>query len=110
MELSWRELKLIAEGLPPNGLHSALFRSRFPRSWWWTPEFDMFSAIQFTGQVANWQRARRGSKPKPLKRPREITSVKTVAELRSRQAAQAGWLAQRRAQKQKQKQQQKVVG
>ena len=63
----------------------------------------MYAAIQFALQVANRQRARKGPKPKPLKRPKEITSVKSVAELHARQAAQSQWLAKRRAQKLKQK-------
>ena len=61
----------------------------------------MYSAVQFTLQVANRQRARRGPKPKPLKRPREVTSVKSAAELHERQEKQADWLAKRRAQKMK---------
>lgn len=92
---------MVIQGLPPNGLHSALYRSRFPRSWWWTPEFDMFAVIHYVLSVANRQRARRGPKPKLLKKPREITSVKSAAELQERQTAQRGWLAKRRAQKKK---------
>ena len=91
---------MLVAGLPPGG-ESALYRSRFPRSWWWRPEFDFHSAVLVTLQVANRQRARKGPKPQAIKRPREVTTPKSAVELQERQSVQEDWLAKRRAQKRK---------
>lgn len=73
---TWRDLKDFLSYLPPSG-ESAVFRVRFPQSWWWTPQFDFLSAILTSTLWGNWQRGGgKGDKPKPVKRPKEIRASK----------------------------------
>ena len=60
----------------------------------------MLNNMSYTLQVANRQRARRGSWPKHMKLPedREI-SVKSSEELEERRSRQSAHLKRRRAQK-----------
>ena len=65
--LWWGDLRDIITHLPQD---SALFRARHPQSWWWTPEFDLLSALITAIQWGNWQRGGgKGDKPKPIERP-----------------------------------------
>lgn len=64
-------MKDFIANLPPNE-ESALYRSQYPKSWWWQPEFDFYSGMLNALQWANWQRGGgKGEKPKPVKRPKE---------------------------------------
>ena len=69
-DLSWADLRDIIQHLPPDG-SSALFRRNNPKTWWWSAEVDFAAALLHTGQLANWQRAGKGSQPKPIKKPIE---------------------------------------
>lgn len=54
---------------------------------------DFLAAILHTVQLANWQRAGRGSQPKPIKRPEEKPAAKKAGRFEPRSAAD---LAERR--------------
>jgi len=69
-DFSWCDLRDIIAHLPPDG-SSALFRRNNPKTWWWDASVDFAAAQLHTGQLANWQRAGRGSQPKPIKKPTE---------------------------------------
>lgn len=69
---TWLDLRDFVNHLPPSG-DSALYRSRYPQSWWWNPSFDFLSAVLNAVQWGNWQRGGgKGDKPKPVKRPKEM--------------------------------------
>lgn len=100
---SWPDFRDFLNWLPPTG-DSALWRARKPNSWWVTYESHMLNNISYATQVANRQRARRGSWPKYTKLPedKEI-SVKSGDELDERRSQAAQHLKRRRAQKKKQR-------
>lgn len=83
--------------LPPTG-ESALYRARFPRSWWWTPEIGFYAAQLHSTQMGNWQRGgARGSKPKPVTKPADSQiAVRTTAELYTRKREFDDEIARRR--------------
>ncbi|MBF6333446.1 hypothetical protein [Nocardia transvalensis] len=57
--------------MPPTP-DSALYRARYPRSWFWTADLDFLSMILYALQGANWQRSGgQGDKPTPIARPTE---------------------------------------
>jgi hypothetical protein len=86
--------------LPPTG-DSAYFRSRHPKSWWWTADTDMLALILQAVQAGNWQRGGgKGKQPERVTRPSDTpVSVRSAEELAARRAAQAAELARRRKQK-----------
>lgn len=85
-QLTWNDLRDFIANLPPNQ-DSALYRRQYPKSWWWQPEFDFYSAILNSLQWSNWQRGGgKGEKPKPVKRPKEDPKKgpKSINELEQR--------------------------
>jgi hypothetical protein len=92
-DLSWADLRDIIQHLPPDGT-SALFRRNNPRTWWWSAEVDFSAALLHTGQLANWQRAGKGSQPKPIKKPIERALDAGTKGIEPQSAAD---LAERRA-------------
>jgi|688.fasta_scaffold407274_2 hypothetical protein len=86
---TWVDLRDFINHLPATQ-ECALYRARFPKSWWWTPDMDFLSAILNTVQWANWQRGGNKSapKPKPIKRPKEApkNGPKTSDELLARRS------------------------
>ncbi|KZM68478.1 hypothetical protein [Nocardia terpenica] len=75
--LSWHEFGVLVAHLPPTP-DSALFRARYPRSWYWTADIDFLSMILYTLQGANWQRGGgQGDKPTPVTRPVESGADET---------------------------------
>ena len=96
---TWRDFRDFVNNLPPTG-DSALYRARYPKSWWWHPAFDFLAAILNTLQWANWQRGGgRGDKPKPIKRPQEQSrkAPKTRRELEVKRDKVKNAIRQRRA-------------
>ena len=70
-DFTWLDLRDFLNHLPPTS-DSAVYRARYPNSWWWSPDFDLLAAMLNTLQWANWQRGGgRGDKPKVVKRPKE---------------------------------------
>jgi hypothetical protein len=70
-QFTWLDLRDFVGNLPPSP-DSAVYRAQYPKSWWWTPEFDFLAATLNALQWANWQRGSgKGEKPKPVKRPKE---------------------------------------
>jgi hypothetical protein len=68
--LPWPDLRDFINHLPAGD--SALYRARYPRSWWWTPDLDFMAALLNAVQWGNWQRGGgKGEKPSPVKRPKE---------------------------------------
>ena len=63
--LSWSEFRDFVAWLPPTG-ESAFHRSKYPKSWWWTPEFDFLALQTYAALGANWQRAGGESDPPEL--------------------------------------------
>lgn len=97
--MNWRDFRDFINNLPPSG-DSALYRSLYPKSWWWHPTFDFLSAILNALQWANWQRGGgRGERPKPIKRPREESrkGPKTAEELSAKRNKVKNTIRQRRA-------------
>lgn len=99
--MSWADFRDFVSWLPPTA-DSALWRARKPNSWWVTAETHMLNNSMYALQVANRQRAGRGSWPKLHKLPedKEIR-VKSADELADKRAHQSAHLKRRRAQKRK---------
>jgi len=93
--LSWHELRVILENLPPNGT-SALYRARFPDDWWYDTPTQIASAQLLALQGANWQRGGgKGSRPKlfeptrpePERKPAKVVPIDKIKdELAARRA------------------------
>lgn len=86
---TWADLRDFIKFLPPNA-ESAVFRSSYPKSYWWTADHDFLSAILNALQWSNWQRGGgKGDKPKPVKRPKEDPKQgpKSLDELEARKQA-----------------------
>lgn len=100
--LEWDEFRAFVNWLPPNPT-SALYRSRFPKSWWVTPDVRQREKIAHILELANWQRAggrKAGSAPKPPKLPEDRDpSVKSEDELVEKRRAAAEHLRRRREQR-----------
>jgi len=96
--LGWAEFRSFVEHLPPDP-SSALWRARFPRSWWWTPEVGFQAAILHATQSGNWQRGGgRGQRPKPIQKPVDApVTVRTHAELVGKKREFDDEIARRRA-------------
>lgn len=78
--LSWREFASLVAHLPPTG-ESALYRARFPKSWWWTHETDLLAAQVHALQGANWQRSgSKGDPPEVIMRPREVWELEQSSD------------------------------
>lgn len=73
----------------------------FPRSWWWTNDTELWSAILHVLQGANWQRGGgKGAKPKRMKRPKDgPIEVHSAEELAEKKRDLSDELARRRAAK-----------
>lgn len=70
-DVTWLDLRGFIAQLPPDG-SSAFYRARYPKSWWWTPLFDMLAALLQVLSAANWQRGGgKGQRPKMMQRPKE---------------------------------------
>lgn len=85
---SWVDVRDFVSNLPPTP-DSAVYRARYPQSWWWQPEFDFYSAIVHALQGGNWQRGGgRGDYPKPIRRPKEQSrsDPKSASDLEKRKA------------------------
>lgn len=98
--LSWGDLRDFVEGLPPTG-ESALYRARYPQSWWVTPEVRFLAMVIHVLHLANWQRGggkKSGSPtPKPIELPVDRPlAVKTAEELKLKRREQAAQLRRRR--------------
>ncbi|MFE7717485.1 hypothetical protein ACFU44_00360 [Nocardia rhizosphaerihabitans] len=73
--LSWSEFNTLVAWLPPLP-SNALYRAMNPKSWYWTPEFDMYSLMIHALQGANWQRGGgQGDRPTFLERPKEADEL-----------------------------------
>lgn len=79
--LSWHELRVLIRYAPPSP-DLALYRAQNPKSWWWTPDFDMWSLLLLSLQGANWQRSGgdEDSRPQLLSRPLEDRESVVVVE------------------------------
>lgn len=94
--LTWRDLKVVALGSPPNG---ALHRSVDPEAAAWTPATYLAAALVDYQALALWQNSKKGSpKPRPVPRPhdkpagkkRNVADVATAALKAKKVADSAG--------------------
>lgn len=86
--LTWTDIRDFITWLPQD---SAVYRHKFPESWWWTPQLDFLGAVLNAIQWGNWQRGGgKGEKPKPVKRPaakkQSKNGPKSAKELKERKA------------------------
>lgn len=79
--LSWEEFEALVVHVPPTA-ESAIFRARYPKSWWWSPREDIAAYTLHAVQVANWQRSGGKSKqPTVMSRPVERKTSNRPADV-----------------------------
>jgi hypothetical protein len=81
------------------GTDTALYRSRYPKSWSWDTKVGFLSEILFVLQGANWQRqGGKGDRPKRVSRPSDDgPRIDPDIPVEMRKAALDDELARRRA-------------